>query len=172
MLPRDERERASRLRWLGRLTLGTAWVLVLLEFGGCSHLSFLTKKPEVMKVSVILVGLDLRKADLRFDVEVNNTSSGSMTVAGYDYELTIEGQAFLKGKSAAGFELKPHAVTTIPVPVSIKLADLFRQVSSLLGRSDAAYSIAVGFLVETPVGAFRLPFQKDGRVPLFPFKRS
>ncbi len=172
MFQRDENKRGRWLCWPGHVALGLASVLVLLAFGGCGHLSFLTKKPEVKKVSVSLVGMDFRKIDLRFDVEVDNASAGSLTVAGYDYDLAIEGQPFLKGRSDVGFELKPRAVTTIPLPVSIKLADLFRQVSSLLGRSDAAYSVTVGFLIKTPAGTFRLPFQKEGRVPLLPSKRS
>jgi LEA14-like dessication related protein len=149
-----------------------AWLLFLLVLDSCSSLPLLTVKPEVKKVSVSLVGLDFRKVDLRFDVEVENAGAGSLAVAGYDYDLAIEGQPFLKGRSEAGFELKPHAMTTISVPISIRLADLFRQASSLLGRSDAAYSMTVGFLVKTPAGPFRLPFQKEGLLPLLPSRRS
>jgi len=153
-----------------RLTVGVICSLSLLTLGGCSSVSLLAKKPEVKKVSISLVRMDLRRLDLRFDVEVENASAGSLTVVGYDYDLAIEGQPFLKGKSDAGFELKPHAVTTIPLPVSIKLADVFRQLASLVGRSDAAYRITAGFQIKTPVGELRLPFQKEGRLPLLPSK--
>ena len=156
---------------LRNLAVGAVCLLSLLALGGCGSVSLLTKKPEVKKVSVGLVGVDLRRLDLRFDVEVDNASAGSLTVSGYDYDLAIEGRPFLKGESDAGFELKPHAVTTIPVPVSIKLADLFRQFGSVIGRSDAAYRITAGFQIKTPVGVTRLPFQKEGRLPLLPSKR-
>jgi LEA14-like dessication related protein len=154
-----------------RLTVAAICALSLLGLGGCASLPLLAKKPEVKKVSVSLVGLDLRKLDLRFDVEVDNAGAGSLTVSGYDYDLTIEGRPFLKGESHASFELKPHAVTTVSLPVSIKLADLFRQLASLIGRSDAAYRMAAGVQIKTPFGAVRLPFQKEGRLPLFPSKR-
>jgi LEA14-like dessication related protein len=151
--------------------VGAICSVSLLALVGCVSLPLLAKKPGVKKVSVSLVGLDFRKLDLRFDVEVDNASAGLLAVSGYDYDLTIEGRPFLKGQSDLGFELKPHAVTTIPLPVSIKLADLFRHLASLVGRSDAAYRITAGFQIKTPVGEVRLPFQKEGRLPLFPSKR-
>lgn len=154
-----------------RLTVWMTCSLSLLTIGGCSSVPLLAKKPEVKKVSISQVRMDLRKLDLWFDVEVDNASAGSLTVAGYDYDLAIEGQPFVKGKSDAGFELKPHAVTTIPLSVSIKLADVFRQLASLVGRSDAAYRITAWFQIKMPVGEVRLPFQKEGRLPLLPSTR-
>lgn len=141
-------------------------LLILVAVPGCSSLQLLDEKPVVKDVLVTVVGLDFRKMDLRFDVQVDNAGSGMLTVLGYDYDLHIEGQPFLKGESAAGFELKPHAVTAIPVPISIKFSDLVKKTSSLLGRSEVVYRIAVGLTVATPAGSFRLPFQKEGRLPL------
>lgn len=143
-----------------------AVALVTLGLGGCGWVSLMAEKPEVQSVSVTVVRVDFRKAELRFDVTVNNAGSGSATVSGYDYDLQVEGQPFLAGKLDTGFELKPHAVTVIPVPVSIKFADLFKKAAHLLGRSEAAYRVIVGLQIKTSVGTFRLPFQKDGRVAL------
>lgn len=159
-------QRGSGRRQLGRAAWELVCVLVMCGLGGCSVLSLMAEKPEVKSVSVTVVRVDFLKADLRFDVAINNAGSGSAVVSGYDYDLQLEGQPFLTGKAETGFELKPHAVTTIPVPVSIKFADLFKKVASLLGRSDVAYRLAIGLKVDTPVGTVRLPFQKEGRVPL------
>lgn len=159
-------QRGPGRRQLGRASWGLVCVLVTCGLGGCSVLSLMAEKPEVKSVSVTVVRVNFLKADIRFDVAINNAGSGSAVVSGYDYDLQVEGKPFLTGKAETGFELKPHAVTTIPVPVSIKFADLFKRVTSLLGRSDVAYQLAVGLKIDMPVGTFRLPFQKEGRVPL------
>lgn len=148
------------------LAVGCVCLLPAFGASGCGSLQVLEKRPEVKAVSVTMVGLDFTKAEFRFDVEVANSSKGAMKIAGYDYDLRIEGRPFLTGMSVTGFELQPQAVTIIPVPVSIEYADLFSKLAALKGRTEVSYNLAVALTVQTAVGEFRLPFQKEGRLSL------
>lgn len=159
-------EASRRNSWFQLVAFGCICPLLGLGAKGCASLQVLEKRPEVKAVSVAVVGLDFAKADLRFDVEVANSSDGALRIAGYDYDLQIEGQPFLTGMSETGFELKPQAVTVIPVPVSIRFADLFSKLAALKGRTEFSYNLAVALTVKTAVGEFRLPFQKEGRLSL------
>lgn len=148
------------------VAFGCLGLLLVLGASGCASLRVLEKRPEVKTVSVTVVGLNFAKADLRFDVEVANSSDGALRIAGYDYDLQIEGQPLLTGMSEASFELKPQAVTVVPVPVSIRFADVLSKLAALMGRTDVSYNLAVALTVKTAAGEFRLPFQKEGRLSL------
>lgn len=142
------------------------WALSILHSFGCGSFQWLVQRPEVKKVSVSVTGLDFQKADLRFDLEVENAGSGTLTVAGYDYELQVDGQPFLRGTSQAGFDLPPHAVTVVQVPVSVQYGDLLKKLVSLKGRAEVPYNLAVTLTVRTSLGEIHLPLQKEGRLPV------
>ena len=151
----------------------TVWVCLLAlaascSLGGCRTVQGLTTKPKVQSVTVTVVAFDLRKIDLRFDVELLNPGDGEINVSGYDYELQIEGQPFTAGTSRDGFTLAPHGTARVAVPVAIALADLQRVLTSLKSRREASYRLAVTLLIDTPLGAFRFPLTTEGCLRAFP----
>ncbi len=157
----------GRLPW-GRGLVGGAWGLVVcLTLGSCSSMPALIEKPRVTSVAMTVVGIDARKADLRFTVQVENPTPVSLTLAGYDYDLQIEGRPFLTGMSQVKHELKAGEVTAVPIPVSVKFAELFEKLPLFLGRTDVVCNLAVALTVKTSAGEFRLPFQKEERLPLW-----
>lgn len=141
---------------------------VLCAVPGCRTVEGLTTKPEVRSVSAVVTGLDLRGMTLRLDVELKNPGDGELTIAGYDYALQLEGRPFLAGQSRERVQLPPRGTARAPVPVELVWADLQNRLTMLNGRGDAAYALALSLLVETPVGTFRVPFNRDGCLPLFP----
>lgn len=150
-----------------------AWACVLavaasVGLVGCRTVQGLNTKPQVQSVSVKVVAFDLRRIDLRFDVELLNPGDGDMNVTGYDYELQIEGQPFTAGTSQDGFALAPRGTARIALPVTLALADLQRTLAALTSRREVAYRLAVTLLIDTPLGAFRFPLTKDGCVQAFP----
>ena len=150
--------------WRVALAFPVCVSILVMTLNGCGSLTRVILKPEVKRVTMNVVGMDFEKADLMFDVEVENSGSTSVTIAGYDYDLEVEGQPFLSGMSHDSFQLKPNAVTLVQVPISIELHELFKQVGLLMTRSEVSYNLAVAMTVESPVGAFRMPFQKEGTI--------
>lgn len=155
-----------------RRTIG-AWACVLaaaavFSFGGCRTVQGLTTKPQVQSVTVAVGSFDLRTITLRFDVALLNPGDGEMNVAGYEYELQIEGRSFMAGTSRNGFALAPHGTARVSVPVTLALADLQRTLATLKSRGEVPYRLAVTLLIDTPLGAFRFPLMKDGCVSVFP----
>ena len=55
------------------------------------------QKPAVRVSSARLAGLSFDKADLIFDIEISNPNSIGVSLAGFDYDLLLNGQSFLKG---------------------------------------------------------------------------
>jgi LEA14-like dessication related protein len=137
-------------------------------FGGCRTVQGLTTKPQVQSVTVAVGSFDLRTITLRFDVELLNPGDGEMNVAGYEYELQIEGRPFTAGASGNGFALAPHGTARVSVPVALALADLQRTLATLKSRGEVPYRLAVTLLIDTPLGVFRFPLTKDGCVSVFP----
>ncbi|MBI5776590.1 MAG: LEA type 2 family protein [Nitrospirae bacterium] len=155
-----------------RRTIG-AWACALaaaavFSLGGCRTVQGLTTKPQVQSVTVAVGPFDLRTIPLRFDVELLNPGDGEMNVAGYEYELHIEGRTFTAGTSRAGFALAPHGTARVSVPVTLALADLQRTLAALKSRGEVSYRLVVTLLIDTPLGAFQFPLTKDGCVSVFP----
>jgi len=155
-----------------RRTIG-AWACVLAAaavcgFGGCRTVQGLTTKPQVQSVTVAVGPFDLRTIPLRFDVELLNPGDGEMNVAGYEYELQVEGRSFTSDASRTGFALAPHGTARVSVPVTLVLADLQRTLAVLKSRGEVSYRFALTLLIETPLGEFRFPLTKDGCVSVFP----
>ena len=152
---------------------GGAWTCVLVlaaafGLGGCRTVEGLTTKPTVQSVTVTVGAFDLRRINLRFDVELLNPGDGEMNVRGYDYDLQIEGQPFASGASQEGFALAPHGTARVPVPVALSLTDLQRTLATLEHRGEIAYRLAVTLLIDTPLGVFRFPLAKEGCLSVFP----
>jgi len=140
--------------------------LAAFSLDGCKSLQDLIQRPTVKGVAVSVVGVDFETLKLRFDVGVENGSSGTLAIAGYDYDLHIDGRPFLDGMSDTEIELKPRSVTTIPVPVVIPFSDLLKTLDAVTSRQDVAYDLAVALMVKTGLGNYRVPVQKAGRLPL------
>ncbi len=141
-------------------------VVAALSLNACTTLQELIQRPTVKSVTMHVVSVDFETLKLRFDVGVENGSSGTLMVAGYDYDLHIDGRPFLNGMSDEEVELKPRSITTIPVPVVLTFSDLSKTLDAVKSRQDVAYDLAVALMVKTGLGNFRVPLQKEGRLPV------
>lgn len=155
-----------------RRTIGV-WACVLAAaavcgFAGCRTVQGFTTKPQVQSVTVVVDSFDLRTITLRFDVELLNPGDGEMNVAGYEYELQIEGRSFTAGTSRNGFVLAPRGTARVSVPVTLAPADLQRTLSTLKNRREVSYRLAVTLLINTPLGVVQFPLTKNGCVSMFP----
>ncbi len=147
---------------------GAVAIALTFGVGGCRTVQGLTTKPTVQSVSVTVVAFDLRKIDLRFDVALLNPGDGEITIAGYEYDLYLEGQPLLAGRSNTGFALTPHGTALVSLPVTLVFAELQRKLAALKGRGEASYRLDVTLLADTPLGIIRVPLKKEGCLPLLP----
>lgn len=156
-----------------RAAVAVGWTCALavamaLGPAGCRTVEGLTTKPTVRSVTVAVVGFDLRAIHLLFEAELLNPGDGVMHVRGYDYVLQIEGRPFTAGSSREGFELAPRGTARASVPVEIALADLQRVLAALQHRGQVSYRLAVTLLIDTPLGVYRYPVEKEGCLRAFP----
>jgi LEA14-like dessication related protein len=140
--------------------------LLLAGATACGSIQALVAKPEVRAVSITVVRLDLRRVDLAVEVHVANDASAPVTIAGYTYELQVDGHTLVNDVSKTGIELSPKAVTAIRIPLSVGVADLFKKLHAFKQESDLAYRFSATLKVETFLGLRSLSFEKEGHLPL------
>jgi LEA14-like dessication related protein len=145
-------------------------ILVFVIFG-CNELKKLqnmanVKNPDVKFESVKLTALSFEKADLMFNLKVINPNDFNITLSGFDYDLLINENSFLKGRQNKGVAIKANNSSMVQIPLSLRYTDLFDTYSSLKDADVLKYTIKTGLLFNVPIlGNVRVPVSKSGELP-------
>jgi LEA14-like dessication related protein len=138
----------------------------------CASLEEVIRRPEVEVVGVQIENLTFRTARVRFDIKVTNPNPVGLQLAGYDYDLQIEGATFVRGSIDERVGLEPRGSSIVPVPVEVVYEDLLRTYSNLASRDEFAYRIAVGLSFELPIlDRVRVSAAQEGRLPVIRIPR-
>ena len=143
--------------------------ILALALAGCESfdLSGMLKKPEVSVSGAEIERLTFEGARVRFDVKVSNPNPVGVSLAGFDYRLTLEGAEFLKGNVDHPVSIAARGASTVPVPVAFSYRELFTAVSRLADSSETPYEMALGFSFSLPVlGTVRVPASFKGTLPV------
>jgi LEA14-like dessication related protein len=125
------------------------------------------RRPEVRIVSSQLEALSFSGFTLRFDVEIKNPNPIGIGLAGYDYELQIEGNPFLNGVVNEKVSIEARDRSIVPLPVELSFEEIVKTIGALEGREEANYQLVSGFSFDLPVlGRVRIPVQRDGVFPI------
>jgi len=125
------------------------------------------KEPKVDFVGAKLSGLSFDAVDLLFDLKIENPNRVGVKLAGFDYDLLLDGGSFVKGNQDKGIEIPSAGEETIQLPVSLRFADIYQVFENLREQGASNYQIKCGFSFDVPVlGAVRVPVSKSGEFPL------
>jgi LEA14-like dessication related protein len=139
---------------------------LLLFLAGCASLGDLVRKPEVSVIRVVPTGADFEHIDLEMELLVKNPNPVGIRLAGYDYDLTVDGASFFQGSMHEPVELAAEGSSTFKVPLTLNYRELFSSLKSLADETESAYRIETGFLFNLPVlGDQRLELSYEGVVP-------
>lgn len=139
---------------------------LLLILAGCATLNDLVRKPEVSVIRVVPTRADFERIDLEMELLVKNPNPVGIRLAGYDYDLTVDGASFFRGSMNEPVELAAEGSSTFKVPLTLSYRELFSSVKSLADETESAYRIETGFLFDLPVlGDQRLELSYEGVVP-------
>lgn len=147
-------------------------LLTLSLLQGCSSLDQVNRvmdgrKPTAQVEGVRLDGLDLAGVDLVFDVGIDNPNPFSIDLTGFDYDLQLFDQSFIKGRQTHGLSLAARSGSRIELPLRLDFKRLLRSYRQLQGVDEASYRLDLGLGFQMPViGSMRLPVDIEGRFPV------
>lgn len=144
-------------------------LILLFYLAGCAELAkhAETVKPTAKLTDARLAAIDFQKADLVFDLAIDNQNPIPINLAGLNYDLKIEDHSLVSGVAAQGLEIKPAAVSTVQLPVSLKFDDLRKLPGELWQRDNFSYRLDTQFVVDLPIiGNYAIPVSKTGELPV------
>lgn len=124
------------------------------------------QKPIVKVEDVKLTGLSLTGLDLDFKIGIQNPNSVAIKLAGFDYELLIENNSFLKGNQNDEVNIEANGSSQVEIPVSLTFKQLYNSFKALTDADSIKYTLKSGLSFDLPVlGKTRIPVQTTQRVP-------
>lgn len=125
------------------------------------------QKPAVRVSGAKLSGLSFEQADLLFDIEITNPNAVGISLSGFDYDLLLNNNSFLKGEQDKKMEIKANDLATFPLPLSLNYENIIKTFQSLKDADDVAYTLNTGLSFDLPVlGPMRIPVSTSGKVPM------
>jgi len=125
------------------------------------------EKPEVSVIDARLTGLSFESADFMFDVQIENPNAIGISLAGFNYNLAVNDNAFVQGEQNDTIEIEADGKSTLQIPVTLNYKDLYKTFTSLRGQDHAKYKMSLGFDFDLPfLGRQRIPLTHEGTLPL------
>src|SRR3954469_8946277 len=142
--------------------------LVLLALAGCAVNTLAhMESPKVDVTGVKLLGTTLAGADVLVQFRVDNPNDVNLVLDGISYKLRLNGQALLDGRYDKQVEIAAADRTTVELPVTIKLDDLYPAIGTLQNRKNTDYARAADLRFAVPVlGEVIVPVTQTGKVPV------
>jgi len=151
-----------------RLILASAVIII---FSQCADLMQLVQKgsieePDVRISKTKLTGLSFDQADLVFDIEIKNPNPIGINLAGFDYDLFLNNNSFLKGDQNKDIEIKANDIAIIQLPLALVYENIYNTYQSLKNDEKINYSLKTGLSFNLPVlGTVRIPVSTSGDIP-------
>ena len=160
------------LRTVGCWLVG--WLLMTFPFGlsGCAAVKeivggFKPQAPQVRFVGAKLDKLSLDSAGLLFDIAIENPNQVGITLAGFDYDLQIDGNSFLIGQQSDRIQMAAGQQSHLPLPLTLSYASLYESFKKLVDQDTSQYQLRCHLTFDVPIlGQVDVPLQKTGKIPL------
>lgn len=124
-------------------------------------------KPTAKVTGMRLAGISFDKADLVFDVAVENKNPVALKLASLQYDLKLQDQTLVSGSSDRAMELKARGTSHVELPVSLKFADLKKLPGEIWKRDRVQYRLDTRFGIDVPVlGKVEVPARSSGELPV------
>ncbi|XXG44606.1 hypothetical protein AAC387_Pa01g4361 [Persea americana] len=123
--------------------------------------------PTAYVSSVRISSIDVKKADLVYDVLVVNPSRISFPLADISYSVESDGRKLVSGSITDAGTLQPKASTTIKMPVTFVYEDILSTFADIKPGSIIPYELGVKFMVKIPIfGKATISLGKTGEIPI------
>ena len=143
--------------------LGLTFVL------GCASVQKLMniKKPGVSVQDVRITHLTFTSIDLFFTIGIENPNALSISLAGFDYNLILDNNSFLKGEQEKTVSIESRSTSQVEIPLQLTFQEIYNTFSSLSKKDSSEYEAKFGLNFNLPIlGNTRIPINKKGKIPL------
>lgn len=147
------------------------FTLILIFLPHCSELTQILKsvgvqKPTAKIDNITLQNLNLEAADLLMNIEIANPNQVDIKLAGFDYELELADNSFLKGNEGSELDIPANSTGMLKFPLTLNYQDIYKTYQNLKDKDEINYTIHLGLDVNLPVlGAVRVPISKSDKLP-------
>lgn len=128
------------------------------------------KAPTIDLSSLSLARAGVLDQELLLRMKVYNPNSFGLTVHGLDYDLTVNGRRWARGKSSAPIVVKPAADNEIALPVSVDILSAGAALAELVGSGKPVrYALKGSADVATTLPELKrvqVPFVRTGTIEL------
>ena len=157
---------------ISRCLASAAVVLVCCVFLSCTAVrdavtERIMRPPSVRIVSAEITDLSFTGARVLFDVKITNPNSLGFTLDGFQYDLLIEDESFLRGRQDGRVVIEAGGSSTVPLPLAFEYAAVYRALEHLIQNDGASYVLEMTCFFDLPVlGRVEVPARAEGTVPL------
>ena len=141
----------------------------LIFIAGCASVQNLMniKKPDVKVQNVRITGLTFSAIDLSFNLAIDNPNALAISLAGFDYDLILNENSFLKGQQDKSISIESRSTSQVEIPLQLSFRDIYNTFNSLSNKDSSAYEAKFGLNFNLPIlGITRIPISKKGAIPL------
>ncbi|MEJ2048821.1 MAG: LEA type 2 family protein [Calditrichota bacterium] len=125
------------------------------------------KKPGVSVQDVRITHLTFTSIDLSFILAIDNPNALSISLAGFDYNLILNNNSFLKGEQEKTVSIESRSTSQVEIPLQLKFQEIYNTFSSLSKKDSSEYEAKFGLNFNLPIlGNTRIPINKKGTIPL------
>jgi LEA14-like dessication related protein len=123
--------------------------------------------PSVRIVSAEVADLSFTGARLLFDVKITNPNPIGFALDGFEYDLLIEDESFLRGRQDGRVEIEANGSSIVPLPLEFEYAGVYSAFERLIKNDGASYTLETTCFFDLPVlGRVEVPARTEGRIPL------
>jgi len=146
----------ARNHWFagGAVLAAVTALAIATALAGCETVEKLAggiRRPRAEVVNTEMTDLSFEGIALRFDVRLENPNPIGVELAGFDYELLVDGNSFASGIYDRAVEIEAEGESIIPIPVAFRFEDLLGSIRSLADRNETVYTVTTGFTFDLPV---------------------
>lgn len=142
---------------------------LILLLSGCALLEgeMERRTPEASVEGTRISALSFDSVDLLVDVRIDNPNPVGIELAGLDYDLRLDGERALSGKSEQRLSVPARDSGVVSLPITLGFQDLYDRLGGLRGRDEVDYAVDLGIDVDVPVlGVKRVSASASDTLPL------
>jgi len=147
-------------------------ILIVLNLYTCANVAQLlntmqVKEPTARVTGAKIAGVTFNDIDMVFDLEIENPNNIGVKMAGFDYKIEVNNNAFIQGDQQSTLEIAKNGKSSLPIPVKIVFTDLYNLFAGMKNQDTTTYQLSCGLTFNLPVlGNVRVPVTHNGSLPL------
>ena len=138
-----------------------------LMMSSCAGLDGLLSEPKARVESVDLTEVSFDAVTLTVKVEIDNPNPLGLSLKAYDYSLRAWDSTLADGRQEHRVSIRPDGISTLPIPITLKFADLVNVGTEARSADSVPLDIALGLEIDMSyLGALRLDLNAAAEVPV------